>query len=129
MGNKRAGWRVRRESVTYSCEEAIRGKNLDAVLVTRLAGIRDKDVYERPDEKNENMTFFTYYDSLEQTSSGNAAQYRVITLVTNVYETGSGGLVWSMQSEIVEPSRPRTAIVDQIQLTIDSLKAQGLIGN
>ncbi len=109
--------------------KAIEGKDLDAVLVTRIAGIKQQDTYQRPKEKSEDMTLFTYYDNaLEQTSDGYYAQFNVFTLETNLYDAASTELIWSMQSEIVEGSRPRVVIEDQIKLTIDTMRSQGLIG-
>ena len=75
------------------------------------------------------MTFFTFYDNaLQQSSDGYHEQFNVFTLETNLYDTASGELVWSMQSEIMDASRPRHVIEDQIRLTIDTMKSQGLIG-
>ena len=76
------------------------------------------------------MTYFTYYDkSFEQVESGYTERFRVFTLETNVYDAASKQLVFSMQSEIIEPSQPRHAIEDQIRLTINRLRANNLIGN
>ncbi len=109
--------------------EAIRGRDLDAVLVTRLAGVKSQDTYQRPDDRDENLNYFSYYDkALRQDNPGYYAQYRELTLETSVYETRSGQLVWSMQSRAIDSSRPRDIIEDQIRITIDSLRRQGLIG-
>ncbi len=117
--------KLSRETIT----EAIRGKNLDAVLVTRLAGVKSKETYQYPNENDANMTYFSYYDkALEQDTPGYTAQYREFTLETNVYDAASGKLVWSMQSQAIESSQPRNVIEDQIGLTIGKLRAQGLIG-
>lgn len=109
-------------------ENAIKGLDIGAVLVTRLAGIKDKEVYRQPDNQDENLSYFSYYDNaLQQANAGYYAQYRVLTLETNLYDTRSGELVWSMQSETIDPSQPRHVIEDQIKLTIDTLAKQGLI--
>jgi hypothetical protein len=110
-------------------ENAIKGKDIGAVLVTRLAGIKDKEVYRQPDNRDENLSYFNYYDkSLHQANDGYTAQYRVVALETNLYDTASGELVWSMQSETMDISQPRHVIEDQIKLTINTLAKRGLIG-
>ena len=52
----------------------------------------------------------------------------MFTLETSLYDAASGEMVWSMQSEIMDASRPRHVIEEQIKLTIGKLKSQGLIG-
>ena len=109
-------------------ENAIKGQDIGAVLVTRLAGIKEKEVYRQPDNQDENLSYFSYYDkSFQQANDGYYAQYRILTLETNLYDTQSGELVWSMQSETMDASRPRQVIEDQIVLTINTLAKRGLI--
>ena len=109
-------------------ENAIKGQGIGAVLVTRLAGVKEQEVYRQPDNQDENLTYFSYYDnSLKQIDEGYYAQYRTLVLETNFYDTQSGELVWSMQSETMDASQPRHVIEDQIKLTIDRLAARGLI--
>ena len=110
-------------------ENAIKGQDIGAVLVTRLAGVKEKEVYRHPDNQDENLSYFSYYDkSLHQANDGYTAQYRTVVLETNLYDTASGELVWSMQSETMDASQPRQVIEDQIKLTIDTLAKRGLIG-
>ena len=109
-------------------ENAIKGQDIGAVLVTRLAGVKEEEVYRQPDDQDENLTYFSYYDnSLKQVNDGYYAQFRTIVLETNLYDTRSGELVWSMQSETMDASQPRHVIEDQIKLTIDLLARRGLI--
>ncbi len=110
-------------------EEAIRGRDIGGVLVTRLAGVKEKEAYQPPTDRDENLSYFTYYDNaLQQDNPGYYAQYRELTLETNLYDTRTRELVWSMQSEVIERSQPRNIIEDQVSLTISSMRAQGLIG-
>ncbi len=109
-------------------ENAIKGRNMGAVLVMRLAGIKEKEVYRQPDYQDENMTYFTYYDkAFHQSNDGYYDQYKVVTLETNLYDIQSGELVWSMQSETMDPSQPRQVVEAQIELTISILAKRGLI--
>ena len=109
-------------------ENAIKGQNIEAVLVTRIAGVKEKEVYRAPDNQDENLSYFSYYDkSFHQANDGYTAQYRTVALETNLYDTESGDLVWSMQSETMDASQPRQVIEDQIELTISTLAKRGLI--
>ena len=110
-------------------EDAIKGQGIGAVLVTRLAGVKEKEVYNQPNNRDENLSYFIYYDNaLQQANDGYYAQFRMITLETNLYDTQSGELVWSMQSETMDASQPRQVIEDQIELTIKTLAKRDLIG-
>jgi hypothetical protein len=42
-------------------ENAIKGQDVGAVLVTRLAGIKEKDVYRAPDNQDENLSGPSYW--------------------------------------------------------------------
>lgn len=109
-------------------ERAIKGKGLGAVLVTRLIGIKQEEVYRKPDSYDYYASYSGFYDqALQQTNQGYYSQFKVLTLETNVYESGSGKLVWSMQSETLDSSRPRDLIEKQIGLTIGNLRKQGLL--
>lgn len=109
-------------------EAAVRGRAIDAVLVTRLLGVEDVETYEPPLTSAHYRSYHRYYDhALTETSPGYYRRFKVLTLETNLYDTASGELVWSMQSEAIEPSTPRPVIEDQIALTIERLHAQGLL--
>ena len=72
-------------------ERAIKGQDIGAVLVTRLAGVREQEVYRQPDNRDENLSYFSYYDSsLKQVDSGYYAQFRTLVLETHFYDTRSG---------------------------------------
>ena len=117
---------VTREAV----EQAIRGQDIDAVLVTRLLGIEDVEIYEPPPRHVHHSRYYRYYShAMTETGPGYYRRYRVLTLETNLYDTRTRELVWSMQSESIEPSVPRTVIEEQIGLTIQRLYSQGLLAD
>lgn len=119
-----SGLELSRETV----EAAVRGRAIDAVLVTRLLGVEDVETYEPPTTHVHYRSYNRYYQhALTETTPGYYRRYKVLTLETNLYATASGELVWSMQSEAIEPSTPRPVIEDQIALTIERLNAQGLL--
>ena len=109
-------------------EAAIRGRDMDAVLVTRLLGVDEVETYEPPTTRVYYRNYHSYYrHALTEVSPGYYRRYKVLTIETTLYDSASGELVWSMQSEAVEPSTPRPVIEDQINLTIERLAAQGLL--
>ena len=110
-------------------EEAIRGRNIGGVLVTRLAGIKQADVFRQPDGSDPERDYFTQYNIIRrETTTAYYDEHRVLTLETSLYDTASGDLVWRMQSEAIDASRPRDVIEAQVELTIKTLLRRGLIG-
>ncbi|MDH3857687.1 MAG: hypothetical protein OEV07_06810 [Gammaproteobacteria bacterium] len=110
-------------------EKAIQGQNLGAVVVTRLAAIKETEVYQPPDDQDENLSYFTFYDkAFHQQERGTTTTYGVLTLETNLYDTQSGELVWSMQSQAIEASQPSHIVEEYIALAIKTLAKRGLIG-
>lgn len=114
---------ISRETV----ERAIRGQNIDAVLVTRLLGVEEVETYQPPTVLYYGSYDSYYHHALTEVSPGYYRRYKVLTLETTLYDTASEELIWSMQSEAIEPSTPRTLLEDQINLTIERLAAQGLL--
>jgi hypothetical protein len=110
-------------------EEAIRGSNIGGVLVTRLAGIREAEVFRQPSGTDPEGDYFSQYNIIRrETTSAYYDEHRVLTLETSLYDTSSGDLVWRMQSEAIDASRPRDVIEAQVELTIRTLLRRGLIG-
>ena len=109
-------------------ETAIKGKDINAVLITRLIALKQEEVYRRTENRDEDLNYFTFYEgALSQSEDGYTAEFDVLTLETRVYDVLSGLMVWTMQSRNVEPSAARDVIHNQIQLTIDTLRDQGLL--
>ncbi|HKJ53045.1 MAG TPA: hypothetical protein VKB27_16245 [Gammaproteobacteria bacterium] len=109
-------------------EAAVRGRAIDAVLVTRLLGVEQVEAYEPPTAHVYYRNYHRYYEhALTETSPAYYRRYKVLSIETVLYDTASGELIWSMQSESIEPSTPRHLIEEQIDLTIARLNAQGLL--
>lgn len=115
---------ISRETV----EAAIKGQDIDAVLVTRLLGVKEEEVYHPPTYYDHHRSYHGYYThALESDNRAYYRRFKVLTLETNIYDATTKELVWSMQSESIEPSTPRNLIEEQITLTIQTLQARGLI--
>ncbi|HUV22664.1 MAG TPA: hypothetical protein VMZ32_12785 [Gammaproteobacteria bacterium] len=109
-------------------ETAIAGKHLDAVLVTRLLGVEEVEEYQPPGSIDYYRGYHRYYvHSMTVSSPGYYRKYKVLTLETNLYDTRTGKLVWSMQSESIDSSAPQELIDAQIALTVERLLARGLL--
>ncbi len=108
--------------------KAVRARNLDAVLITRLVGVQKDAAYVPPPEQDHYRHFRDYYDFVVKETQGYPPRYRELALETTVYDAVSGDLVWSMQSVPMEASLPRHVIEEQILSTIDGLRKQGLLG-
>jgi hypothetical protein len=110
-------------------EDAIQGKEIGGVLVTRLAGVKQADVYRQPQGFDPERDYFTHYNiTTRETTSAYYDEHRVLTLETHLYDTATASLVWRMESEAIDASRPRDVIAAQVELTIKTLLKRGLIG-
>jgi hypothetical protein len=106
-------------------EAAIEDLNIDAVMVTRLVGVEEVEQSNPP-------TYYDYYDSyflytLPRSSQGYYTRFTLLKLETNLYDTASAQLIWSLQSESMDSPAPEDVIEGQVGLTIERLAARGLI--
>ena len=117
----------RSELSRESIEAAIAGRDIDAVLVTRLLGVEQVEEYQPPTGISHYRGYHRYYaHALQYSSPGYYRNYELLTLETTLYDTATGKLVWSMQSESIDTSA-RDLIDAQIALTIERLAAAGLL--
>jgi len=115
---------ISRESI----EDALAGQAMDAVLVSRLLGVEEVQTYNPPSYYPYHRSYHSYYaHAMDYSSPGYYRKYKVLTLETNLYDTATAKLVWSMQSESIDPSTPKDVIEEQIRLTIKTLGERGLI--
>ncbi|MCP4767898.1 MAG: hypothetical protein GY875_16715 [Gammaproteobacteria bacterium] len=109
-------------------EAAIEGQGFDGVLVTRLLGVEEVEEYQSPETFDHYRSYHRYYQrSLDYSSPGYYRKYKILKLETNLYDTVTRELIWSMQSETIDPSAPQDVIEAQIILTIGRLTQGGLI--
>ena len=114
-----------------SVEAAIKGKKIDAVLVTHLVGVETRETYTPPTYRPSPMMggYYGYYSHVYTYvyEPGYYTRYKVVKLETNLYDTASAKLVWSTQSESVDSSSVKKLIDSKIKATIKQLKKQKLI--
>ena len=115
---------VSRETV----EAAVKGQTVDLVLVTRLLGVEEVQAYHPPSYYPYNSSYSSYYShAMQYSGPGYYESYKVLTLESNLYDTATQQLVWSMQSENFDASTPAKVIEQQIGLTIKTLSERGLV--
>ena len=107
---------------------AVREQDLGGVLVTRIVGIKEKQAYSNPDDPENQRSYLSYYDNAwHQEDTGYHRQYRNFTLETALYDAKSRAMVWSMQSVVLDASKPRHVIEEQILLAVKSMADAGLL--
>lgn len=109
-----------------SIKAAIADTNVDAVLITHLVGVDQKQVYHPPTYSG---GFYGYYGFVGGYAydPGYVSQQKTVKLETNLYDASSEKLVWSMQSATVNPSNEKKLIEAKIKTVVERLKAQQLL--
>jgi hypothetical protein len=112
--------------------EAIAGGGHDAVIVTRLLGMEEKTEYVPPRSHTVPRYYHGYYGYYGRTwdvvhEPGYSVTRTIMRLETNLYEVGSGDLVWSGQSETFDPRSLEESIDSVTEAVAEHLWAEGLI--
>lgn len=122
-----AGERVTRQSL----EPVIASERIDMVLVTHLVGVEHEEVYDPPlyTPLPYYGGFYGYYGHVSNYvyEPGYYTRHELVKLETSLYDARNGGLVWSMQSETLDPASERKLIEAKIDVVIERLKAQKLL--
>ena len=128
-------------------DAAIREQSMDAVLVTRVIGIEEIETYTPPtytytprpraylpsdthssDFDRHYRDYHSYYRYAARVSTpGYWDKYEVLKLESNLYDSASQRLIWSIQSESFDPQSAGQLINDQIAIALKSLRETGLI--
>jgi hypothetical protein len=109
----------------------IKDIRFDAVLITHLVGVKEKKSYApityRPAAYTD--SFYGYYDHVEGYvyDPGYYRRHTYVKLETNLYDARSEALVWSMQSETIDPNSRQKLIDANIKIVVERLKLQGLL--
>ncbi|VAW52759.1 hypothetical protein MNBD_GAMMA05-547 [hydrothermal vent metagenome] len=123
--------KIDREIVT----KAIKGLEIDAVIVTHLVGVDEETVY-RPSMDYMPMYGGGYYGGLYSYyphvntyvhRPGYYTTHETYTLETNLYDVESEELVWSARSRTFAPESVDEVITDLTKLLIKDLSEKNLI--
>jgi len=105
--------------------------HFDAVLTTHLVGVDEKEIYQpvayRPAPYY--RSFYGYYGRVGGYvyEPGYYRRQTNVRLETNLYDTRSEALVWSMQSETIDPGSIQKLIDAEIKSVVKRLKAHRLL--
>lgn len=116
-------------------QSAISGRNIDAVLVTRLVRVEDKTFYSGPhpttyrSERQFRQDLWQHYDSVYDYAHDLSLhkKQRSVVLESNIYDAKTAKLIWSIQSETLDPKSPNEIIRSLGLLIIENLKKDKLI--
>lgn len=113
-----------------SIKAVISDIKFDSVLVTHLVGVTEKEVYHPATYRMDtNRGFYDYYGHVGRYvyEPGYYTRHTQVKLETNLYDTQTEQLVWSMQSESMNPNSEKGLIDAKIRTVIKALKSQRLI--
>lgn len=115
---------------------AIKGSDIDAVLITHLLSIEDEDIY-RPSLDNqptyyatsyyENMYGYHGYVTTYVQQPGYYTHEKTYILESNLYDVKTEDLVWTTRSRTFSPESMDTAIEELTGLIIDDLVSRKII--
>lgn len=120
---------INRDTVTA----AIKGKEIDAVIVTHMVAVEKETVYR---QSMDYRPAYGYYDGLYSYyphvnsyvhQPGYYTTHDVVKLETNLYEVASEELVWSAQSRSFAPESAKEVVDELVKLVIKDLDEKGLI--
>ncbi|MGB5284082.1 MAG: hypothetical protein WCB63_21035 [Polyangiales bacterium] len=132
-----ASWGLLPQSTRLSEEQvrtAIEGGNFDGVLITRLLGVDQKEQYVPPSTYTVPSSYHGYgyygyygasYDVVHQ--PGYFKTNTIFRLETNLYAVSNSELVWSGQSETLNPDSLGDVIDSMTAAVAKKLKAEKLI--
>jgi hypothetical protein len=130
-----ASYKVLGEGVEPSAEAVetyLADASQDAILVTHLIGSEARNVYTPPSWQ----PVPRYYDSYRGYYGavhdyvyrpGYYTEHEFVQLETNLYRAGDGVLIWSMQSQSIDPGSIDRLIDDLIELATKRMQDQGLL--
>ena len=109
-----------------SIKAAIEEKDIDAVLITHLVGVDEKQIYHPPTYSG---GVYGYYGVVRGYAyePGYVSKQKTVKLETNLYDASSEKLIWSMQSATINPSNEKKLIEAKIKTVVKRLKAQQLL--
>ena len=118
-------------------EDAIRAQSMDSVLVARVIGVEQISTYTPPTytytytpahRDPYYRDYHSYFRHATRVATpGYWDKFEVLRLESNLYDSASQQLIWSVQSESFDPRSATQLIDDQISVAIRSLRNTGLI--
>ena len=103
------------------------------MLITHVVGVEERTQYNRPSRTYYPAPYhrgmYGYYSRAydEVYTPGYYTSYQVHELETNLYDSGTGALIWSARSETVAPDNVGRVIDRLVRLLIKDLRRNKLL--
>jgi len=99
----------------------------DAVLITRLAGVEETEVYNPPPSSYKG--YYGYYDQLygDIYGRGYYSTTKIVRLETNLYDAKTDKLIWSGKSETWNPETDKQISDEVVKEVIKDLQKNNLL--
>ena len=109
-------------------QTAIRQGNIDGIIIARIAAIDKNAGEERLLRRAAHRNFYDDYEhALQETGAGYAPSLGAAVLEISLYNAGSQQLIWSLQSDVLDPQQPRHQIEEWVRRSIKHLHQHALI--
>ena len=113
---------------------AAQKRGISMIMVTHLIGIEEKEVYHPPKtytvpSRGYYGRFNSYYPRVYEYvhQPGYYSKHKSVNLETNLYETPTQKLIWSVTSETLDPKSVNTIIESLSKVVIKDLREQKLL--
>ena len=113
--------------------ERISGAGVDALLVTHVLGVDNKTVFHPPTVSAVPNRYYDHFSGYYRTvysyvhMPGYTSQHVIVRLETNLYDAATQELLWSAQSESVDPETIETVIGELAPKVTAALRKLGFI--
>ena len=109
-------------------------REISMIMVTHLIGVDEKSVYHPPKTRTVSRggyygRFHSYYPRVYEYvhEPGYYTKHKSVNLETNLYETETQKLIWSVTSETLDPKSVNTIIESLSKVIIKDLRKQKLL--
>ena len=101
----------------------------DAVMITHLAGLEEKDIHTRADPGSSG--FYSHYGRIyrQQRAPGYSSTSTTVRLETNLYDVKTEKLIWSGQTKTWNKDSQKEIMNDVIGAVIKDLQKSKLLAN
>jgi hypothetical protein len=102
-------------------------RGIDAILVTHLSDIKEEKVHYEPLDYE--LYFYRYYRKVKQYDYApqSYTQIKDVRMKSNLYATKTEKLIWSANSETIDPKSVNEVISSLCKAVLESLRSHKLI--
>lgn len=113
-------------------ETYLQASSEETILVTHLLGREERSLYTPPSWQQVPRYYNSYRGYYGRVNDyvyrpGYYTDHEFVQLESNLYRAADGALIWSMQSQSIDPGSVDRLIDELVALAVKRLKAQGLL--